>query len=100
MRIDRLLWFLRFARSRGAAQKWLKQGHIRCNRKRIEKLGHLVRPGDVLTLPLARQVLVIEIERLPKRRGPIAEARSHYRELDPAHKTAIGTSNEFGLHKD
>jgi ribosome-associated heat shock protein Hsp15 len=36
----------------------------------------------VLTLPLRRDVLVIELLALPVRRGPASEARACYRPLD------------------
>ena len=35
MRLDRLLWFLRFARTRSAAQRWIAEGHIRRNGERV-----------------------------------------------------------------
>ena len=89
MRIDKLLWYLRFARSRGQAQKWVGEGHIRRNGARVERIGQLVAAGDVLTLPLARKVLVIEILALPVRRGPAEEARACYRELDASAPIAI-----------
>jgi ribosome-associated heat shock protein Hsp15 len=82
MRIDKLLWFLRFARSRGAAQVMAQAGHVRLNGKRIDKASQHVAAGDVLTLPLARRVLVVEVICLPLRRGPASEAQSCYRVLD------------------
>lgn len=82
MRIDKLLWFLRFARSRSVAQTMAQHGHIRLNGKRIDKAHQNVLAGDVLTLPLARRVLVIEVIALPQRRGPASEAQSCYRVLD------------------
>lgn len=89
MRIDKLLWFLRFARTRGVAQKWVAEGHIRRNGARVERAHQIIEPGDVLTLPLARKVLVIEILSLPARRGPAEEARACYRELDAGASFAI-----------
>ncbi|WEK45510.1 MAG: S4 domain-containing protein [Candidatus Andeanibacterium colombiense] len=82
MRIDRLLWFLRFAKSRGLVQKWVGEGHMRRNGSRVVDKDQPVSVGDVLTLPLKSRVLVIEILALPARRGPAEEARSCYRELD------------------
>lgn len=82
MRIDKLLWFLRFARSRSVAQGIAQQGHVRLNGKRIDKAHQNVSAGDVLTLPLAQRVLVIEVLALPERRGPAPEAQSCYRVLD------------------
>ncbi len=94
MRIDKLLWFLRFAASRSLAHDWVLQGHIRQNRRRIEKPGHAIKPGDILTLPLPRRVTVIEIMTLPTRRGPAAEAQACYRTLDdPAENPIAATDN-------
>lgn len=59
-----------------------QHGHIRLNGKRMDKAHQNVLAGDVLTLPLARRVLVIEVIALPQRRGPAAEAQSCYRVLD------------------
>jgi ribosome-associated heat shock protein Hsp15 len=84
MRLDRLLWFLRFARTRSAAQRWIAEGHIRRNGERVTRQDQAIAVGDVLTLPLRARVLPIEILVLPTRRGPALEARSCYRPLDAA----------------
>ena len=82
MRIDRLLFNLRFAKSRTLAQKWIAEGHIRCNSERVTRQDLDVAAGDVLTLPLHSKVMVIELLALPARRGPASEARQCYRPLD------------------
>ena len=82
MRIDKLLWFLRFAPSRNSAQEWVAAGHIRLNGRRIERASATIRIGDVLVLPLRSHVRVIEIATLPARRGPASEAQACYRVLD------------------
>lgn len=82
LRIDKLLWFLRFAKTRGLAQQWIAEGHIRLNGKRIERTHQGVAEGDVLTIPLGRAVRVIELLSLPQRRGPAPEAQACYRVLD------------------
>lgn len=89
MRIDRLLWFLRFAKSRGLAQKWVGGGHIRRNGERVERLDQRIAVGDILTLPLRQDVRVIEILSLPARRGPAEEARACYRDLDGGTTNAL-----------
>ncbi len=89
MRVDILLHRLRFARSRGVAQGWIAQGHIRLNGERLLRQDRRVAIGDVLTLPLRAQVAVIEIRDLPERRGPPAEARACYRSLDLARPQGI-----------
>ena len=92
MRIDQLVWFLRFAPSRSAGQKWIEAGHFRLNGRRVEKPGHVVKPGDVLTLPLRSRVLVIELTELPARRGPAEDAQSCYRVLDERRANPIAPS--------
>ena len=82
MRVDKLLWFLRFAPSRNLAHDWVLAGHMRLNGRRIEKPGQAIKPGDVLTLPWRARVQVIEIAALPLRRGPAAEMQTCYRVLD------------------
>lgn len=82
MRIDKLLWFLRLAKTRPIAQALAEDGHIRLNGRRIERAHQKIVVGDVLTLPTPAGVRVIEIVALPVRRGPAPEAQSCYRVLD------------------
>ena len=84
LRIDKLLWFLRFAPSRSLAQDLVAEGHIRLNGRRIERASAAVRCGDVLVLPLRTGVTVITVGTLPRRRGPVEEARGCYEVLDAA----------------
>jgi ribosome-associated heat shock protein Hsp15 len=89
LRLDKLLWFLRLAKTRGAAQERVAAGHIRLNGKRVERSAQPVAPGDVLTLPLGSRVAVIEVLALPARRGPAPEAQGCYRALDAGPRVAI-----------
>jgi ribosome-associated heat shock protein Hsp15 len=89
VRLDRLLYQLRFARSRTAAQRWIGEARIRRNGERVLRQDQPVAVGDVLTLPLARKVLVIELVALPARRGPPGEARACYRPLDAGRANGI-----------
>lgn len=82
MRIDKLLWFLRLAKTRPLAAQWAAEGHIRLNSRRVERASSTIKPGDVLVVPLPSGVRVIEILALPARRGPATEARACYRVLD------------------
>lgn len=84
MRIDKLLWYLRFAKTRGLAQAQAEAGHIRLNGRRVERAHQKVGLGDILTLPTSAGIQVIAIVALPTRRGPAVEAQSCYRELDGA----------------
>ncbi len=89
MRIDKVLWFLRFSGSRSLAQDWVAGGHIRLNGRRIERASADVKSGDVLVLPLRNGVKVIEVVDLPNRRGPAVEAQACYRVLDDPGATPL-----------
>ena len=92
MRVDRLLYFLRFARSRSLAAKLVTSGHLRRNGERIMRTSQPVCAGDVLTLPLPGGVRLVEILVLPQRRGPPREAQECYRVLDPTGQSAIAAA--------
>lgn len=81
LRIDRLLFFLRLAKSRTLAQSWAETGHIRVNGRRVEKGSAAVQIGDVITLPKGEAVLTIKLAAMPVRRGPATEAQSCYQLL-------------------
>ena len=82
MRIDRFLYFIRLVKSRTLAQAVIEAGYARIDGKRVEKSSEDVRVGSMIALPLHGRVRVIEVLDLPKRRGPAAEARTCYREVD------------------
>lgn len=78
LRIDKLLWYLRFAHNRVMARKLAEQGHVRMNGRRIER-GHVrVRQGDILTIPQGQHVHVVRIIALPERRSSALQAQSCY----------------------
>jgi len=83
MRIDRLLVYLRFARTRSAARDMIEGRALRCNRKHVHRVSEMIAIGDVLTMMVANEVRVIEVLSLPERRASPALAKCHYRELDP-----------------
>jgi ribosome-associated heat shock protein Hsp15 len=82
VRIDRFLFFIRLAKSRTLAQALVETGHIRIDGKRVIKPSEEVREGSIDALPLHGRVRVLEVLSLPARRGPAAEARACYREVD------------------
>ena len=82
MRIDKLLWFPRLAKTRGIAQHLVEAGHLRLNGRRVERAHQKVGAGDVLTVPLGPRIRIVEVLSLPERRGPAPEAQSCYRVLD------------------
>ena len=81
LRLDKFLWFARIVKTRADAQLLAEQGRIRIGGRIIDRAHALVRPGDVLSFAHRGEVRVLRVERLPKRRGPAAEARTLYCEL-------------------
>ena len=104
MRIDKLLWFLRFAKTRSGAQELVSGGHIRRNGRRIERAAQAIEAGDILVLPLPRPlphgVTVIEVLAVPYRRGPPAEAQSCYRVLDEGAENPIATEQTAAFDRN
>lgn len=99
MRIDKLLWFLRLAKTRGIAQGLAESGHIRLNGRRVERAHQKVGSGDVLVIPLPGGVRVIELLSLPTRRGPAPEAQACYRTLDEPQNIPIAAANRNAAAK-
>ena len=83
IRLDRLLVYLRFARTRSAARTMIEGNALRLNRKHVQRVSESAAIGDVLTLMVGNEVRVVELLSLPARRASPARAKSHYRELDP-----------------
>lgn len=93
MRVDKVLWFLRLARTRAVAQAMAEEGHMRLNGRRIDRAHQKIDAGDVLTVPTGAGVKVIEILALPLRRGPAPEAQGCYRVLDVGAQVPIAAAN-------
>jgi ribosome-associated heat shock protein Hsp15 len=85
-RIDVWLHRARFAKTRGEAARLITEGGVRVVRdgasRVLEKASAEVAVGDALLLPRRGSVRTVRIERLGERRGPAAEARQLYSELD------------------
>ena len=96
-RIDKWLWFARFAKTRTAAQVLARSGQIRINKARNTSASYIVRIGDVLTFVLDRGVLVVRVAAMAGRRGPATEARTLYIEeiSIPATKPEAPDSVDF-----
>ena len=82
MRIDRYLHCIRLVKSRTLAQVLVEEGRVRIDGRRVAKPSEEVKIGSVLALPLDGRVRVLRVLALPARRGPAAEARLAYEEID------------------
>ena len=81
-RIDKWLFHARFYRTRLLAQAACESGRIRLNGVRIDKPGHVLKAGDVLTLGKGNQVIAVRVLALAEKRGPAKEAEALYEVLD------------------
>jgi len=77
-RIDKWLFHARFYRTRSLAQAAASAGKVRLNGVRVEKPGHLLKPGDVLTLGRGGEIVALKVLALAERRGPAREAQKLY----------------------
>ncbi|KPF64178.1 RNA-binding protein [Bosea sp. AAP35] len=83
-RLDKWLWFARFAKTRPAAVRLIEDGHVRLEGRRVKNPAHGLKLGDVLTLALPHATPVVKLLALGERRGPFEEARLLYERLDEA----------------
>jgi ribosome-associated heat shock protein Hsp15 len=81
-RLDKWLWCARFLKARADCARLVEDGLVRLNRQPTDKPHARLRPGDVITLPLRNQVLVLRVLALAARRGPAPEARTLYEMVD------------------
>ncbi|HEX3913030.1 MAG TPA: S4 domain-containing protein [Steroidobacteraceae bacterium] len=78
-RLDKWLWHTRFFKTRSLATAAINGGKVHLNGERV-KPAHRVRIGDRLSLSLQGMVGEFEVLALAARRGPAAEAQTHYGE--------------------
>jgi ribosomal 50S subunit-recycling heat shock protein len=85
-RVDVWLYRARFVKTRAAASRLVSEGGVRLMRdgigRRLEKPSSDLTAGDSLIFRLRENLLAVRVEELPSRRGPAAEARRCYSELD------------------
>ena len=85
-RVDIWLHRARFTKTRAAATRLVSEGGVRLIHngvaRLIEKPSVEVSAGDALLLPLDGKFLAVRINALGARRGPAAEARGLYSEVD------------------
>ena len=82
-RIDKWLWHARVVRTRSAAAALADSGLVRINGARIDSSSRPVRPGDVVTVALDRNVRLLKVIGYAERRGSADVARTLFEDLTP-----------------
>jgi ribosome-associated heat shock protein Hsp15 len=83
-RLDQWLWFARFAKSRSLAARLCAMGAVAVNGATVKKPNQTVRIGDVVVVPQGGWQRTVRVLALGLRRGPAAEARMLYEEVETA----------------
>ncbi|ANP46446.1 S4 domain-containing protein [Candidatus Viadribacter manganicus] len=85
-RIDVWLFRARLVKTRAVASRLVAEGGVRIVHdgvpRRLEKPSVEVAPGDALLFSHGGRLIAIKVKALGARRGPSAEARALYSELD------------------
>ena len=82
-RLDKWLWYARFAKTRTLASQLCKAGKVRVNKVSTSKPGAVIKSGDVLTFPQGRRIRVVRVLAPGERRGPAKEAQQLYDDMTP-----------------
>lgn len=80
-RLDKWLFFARFARTRPLAARLVAGNAVRIDGRRINTPGYHLKTGDILTLALPHLTCVVKVLDTGLRRGPAPEARMLYEVL-------------------
>ncbi|TXN63827.1 RNA-binding S4 domain-containing protein [Methylobacterium sp. WL18] len=80
-RLDKWLWFARFARTRSLAARLSEDGFVRVNGTRAENPAKGIVISDVVTVAAPHATLAVRVLGLGERRGPAPEARLLYEDL-------------------
>lgn len=80
-RLDKWLWYARVVKTRSLAAALVSRGRVRVNRERTQKPSQVVKPGDVITASVGRDVRVLKVVLPGARRGPASEAQTLYQDL-------------------
>ncbi|KPQ11785.1 MAG: ribosome-associated heat shock protein Hsp15 HslR [Saliniramus fredricksonii] len=81
-RLDKWLWYARFARTRTACAKLVEDGRVRLNGTRIKQPSKGIAAGDVLTVAAEHGTIVARVTALGERRGNADAARALYEAID------------------
>ncbi|KAA2237105.1 RNA-binding S4 domain-containing protein [Salinarimonas soli] len=77
-RLDKWLWYARFARTRSMAARLVTDGYVRVNGQRCENAAKALAVGDVVTVAAPHGTAAVRVIDLGERRGSATQARELY----------------------
>ena len=80
-RIDTGLYRLRFTKTRAISQNIIKDGNVRINKFKIFKPSIKIKFGDIVTINLNKQTLVVMVNGFTNRRLNYKKAQELYKIL-------------------
>ena len=63
-RLDKWLWYARFAKTRSFAARLVSDGYVRVNGERVENAAKALAVGDVVTVAAAHTTAVVRVQEL------------------------------------
>jgi ribosome-associated heat shock protein Hsp15 len=81
LRLDKFLYFVRFAKSRSKAQALILEGSPRIDGRAVPSLHADIKIGETLTIMIEDRIRIIRVTAHPTRRGPASEARLSYTDM-------------------
>ena len=81
LRLDKYLYFTRFAKSRSKAQVLIIGGSPRIDGRPVMSVHGNIKIGETLTIMIEDRIRIIRVLTHPTRRGPASEARLAYVEM-------------------
>lgn len=81
LRLDKFLYFIRFAKSRAKAVALIEAGHMRIDGRPVVGIRDDVRISQTITMAIGNDIRAIRVLAIPSRRGPAPEAQACYEDL-------------------
>ena len=78
LRLDKYLYFARFAKSRSKAQALIIGGSPRIDGRPVATVHGDIKVGETLTIIIEDRIRIIRVTAHPTRRGPASEAQLAY----------------------
>jgi ribosome-associated heat shock protein Hsp15 len=98
LRLDKWLWYARFAKTRAMTQKLIERGQVSVNGAQILKTSAQVQMGDTVAVVLGSVRRTVIVRDTGERRGPPTEARTLYEEPAPPERLSWEEAG-LPLHK-